>query len=124
VSNDFQPIGAKGGNGQIYFDEKQVKIIRDGFAGRMTVGKGAKSIPLSSITAVRFRGASLGIKGFAQFSIMGDVSVRGNLSSAHPAKPSQKLLAHSLYVVLIPPLIGVGPDSFYMRSCGLRRFVE
>ena len=95
MSNDFQPIGAKGGNGQIYFDGKQVKIIRDGFAGRMTVGKGAKSIPLSSITAVRFRGASFGVKGFAQFSIMGDVSVRGNLSSTHLEKDENTIMLHS-----------------------------
>jgi hypothetical protein len=95
VSNDFQPIAAKGGNGQIYFDGKQVKIIRDGFAGRMTVGKGAKSIPLSSITAVRFRGASFGVKGFAQFSIMGDVSIRGNLSSALLEKDENTIMLHS-----------------------------
>lgn len=95
MSNDFQPIGAKGGNGQIYFDGKQVKIIRDGFAGRMTVGKGAKSIPLSSITAVRFRGASFAVKGFAQFSIMGDVSVRGNLSSTFLEKDENTIMLHS-----------------------------
>ena len=95
MSNDFQPIAAKGGNGQIYFDGKQVKIIRDGFAGRMTVGKGAKSIPLSSITAVRFRGASFGVKGFAQFSIMGDVSIRGNLSSALLEKDENTIMLHS-----------------------------
>ena len=95
VSNDFQPIAAKGGNGQIYFDGKQVKIIRDGFAGRMTVGKGAKSIPLSSITAVRFREASFGVKGFAQFSIKGDVSVRGNLTSAHLEKDENTIMLHS-----------------------------
>lgn len=95
MSNDFQPITAKGGNGQIYFDGKQVKIIRDGFAGRMTVGKGAKSIPLSSITAVRFRAASFGVKGFAQFSIMGDVSIRGNLSSANLEKDENTIMLHS-----------------------------
>ncbi len=95
MNNDFQPIGAKGGNGQLYFDGKQVKIIRDGFAGRMTVGKGAKSIPLSSITAVRFRAASFGVKGFAQFSIMGDVSVRGNLSSALLEKDENTIMLHS-----------------------------
>lgn len=95
MSNDFQPIAAKGGNGQIYFDGKQVKIIRDGFAGRMTVGKGAKSIPLSSITAVRFRGASFAVKGFAQFSIMGDVSVRGNLSSTFLEKDENTIMLHS-----------------------------
>jgi len=95
MSSDYQPIAAKGGNGQIFFDGKQVKIIRDGFAGRMTVGKGAKSIPLSSITAVRFRGASFGVKGFVQFSIMGDVSARGNVSSAHLEKDENTIMLHS-----------------------------
>ena len=95
MSSDYQPIAAKGGNGQIFFDGKQVKIIRDGFAGRMTVGKGAKSIPLSSITAVRFRGASFGVKGFVQFSIMGDVSIRGNVSSTHLEKDENTIMLHS-----------------------------
>ena len=95
MPDEFEPISAKGGNGQIYFDGKQLKITRDGFAGRMTVGRAAKSIPLSSITAVRFRAAGFTTKGFVQFSVLGDLSVKGNLSSMNLEKDENSVIIHS-----------------------------
>lgn len=45
----------------------------------MSVGKGDKVIPITSITAIRFRHATLALKGFVQFSVLGDLTARGNI---------------------------------------------
>ena len=70
---------AKGGNGQISFDGQQVVISRRGFSARLSVGKGDKVIPITSITATRFRQATWALKGFVQFSVLGDLTARGNI---------------------------------------------
>lgn len=77
--DEKKTLSAKGGNGQISFDGHQVVISRRGFAARMSVGKGDKVIPVTSITAIRFRHATLALKGFVQFSVLGDLTARGNI---------------------------------------------
>ncbi|MGD0559633.1 MAG: DUF4429 domain-containing protein [Streptosporangiaceae bacterium] len=66
-------LRAKGQNGQIEFDGRNVTIKRGGFYGTMTVGRGDKVIPVQSITGVRYRKASLGgtVRGFIEFTVPG-----------------------------------------------------
>jgi len=72
-------ITAKGGNGQLSFDGYWVEITRRGFFARVTVGKGDKRFPITSITAIRFRPGTLITKGFVQFSLLGDTTTKGNV---------------------------------------------
>jgi hypothetical protein len=46
-------IEAKRHNGSVVFDGRFVAIVRKGALARMTIGKGEKRIPISSITAVK-----------------------------------------------------------------------
>ena len=64
-------LRAKGQNGQVEFDGRNVTIKRGGFYGTMTVGRGDKVIPVQSITGVRYRKASLGgtVRGIIEFTV-------------------------------------------------------
>jgi Domain of unknown function (DUF4429) len=66
-------LRAKGQNGQVEFDGRNVIIRRGGFYGTMTVGRGDKVIPVQSITGVRYRKATLGgtLRGFIEFTVPG-----------------------------------------------------
>ena len=61
----------KGRGGEIEFDGHFVTIRRSGALGRMTVGKGDKRIPVSSITAVQIKPAGAMVNGYIQFSLPG-----------------------------------------------------
>lgn len=65
-------MDAKGVNGQVSFDGSMVTITRDGVLGRMTQGKGTKSIPLAAIGAVQFRPPTLTANGTWSLSISGE----------------------------------------------------
>ena len=71
-------LRAKGQNGQVEFDGRNVTIRRGGFYGTMTVGRGDKVIPVQSITGVRYRKASLGgtIRGVIEFTVPGGMEQR------------------------------------------------
>jgi Domain of unknown function (DUF4429) len=60
----------KGRNGTVTFDGQTVTIDRKGFVARTTVGKGTKSIPVHSITAVQWKPAGMTV-GFIQFTLSG-----------------------------------------------------
>jgi hypothetical protein len=61
----------KGHTGTVLWDEDFVTIRRTGFNARMTVGKGEKRIPISSITSVQWKPAGAMVNGFIQFSAGG-----------------------------------------------------
>jgi len=71
-------LRAKGQNGQVEFDGRDVTIKRGGFYGTMTVGRGIKVIPIQSITGVRYRKASLGgtVRGLIEFTVPGGMEQR------------------------------------------------
>lgn len=62
---------AKGYNGTVEFDGQFVTIIRKGFFGRVSVGKGTKRIPVSQITAVQWKQPGAIMNGFIEFSLAG-----------------------------------------------------
>lgn len=63
-------ITAHGTNGKVYFDGQTVTISRSGLIARSTVGKGSKTIPIASVTAVQFKPAGLSA-GMIQFTLSG-----------------------------------------------------
>lgn len=66
-------IDAKGANGTLSFDGEYVEIQRKrGFAH----GKGTKRIPVSQITAIRWKDASALVGGFIAFTVPGHVQNR------------------------------------------------
>jgi hypothetical protein len=71
-------LKAKGQNGQVEFDGRNITIKRGGFYSTMTVGRGDKVIPVQSITGVRYRKASLGgtIRGLIEFTVPGGMEQR------------------------------------------------
>ena len=71
-------LRAKGQNGQVEFDGRNVTIKRGGFYGTMTVGRGDKVIPVQSIAGVRYRKASLGgtVRGIIEFTVPGGMEQR------------------------------------------------
>lgn len=77
-------IEAKGVNGQLTFDGATVTISRQGALSRMTVGKGAKSIPVQHITAIQIKPATALISGFIQFTLAG-----GNERRSKPGRSTQ-----------------------------------
>lgn len=79
VPPDVSRITAKGANGQLSFDGFWVEITRRGFVARVSVGKGDKRFPITSVTAIRFRPATMVTKGFVQFSLLGDTTTKGNI---------------------------------------------
>jgi hypothetical protein len=72
----MEAITAQGVNGTVVFDGQWVTITRGGFYGTMTVGKGEKRIPVSSITAVQWNAPSALMNGFIQFTVAGGSEVR------------------------------------------------
>jgi hypothetical protein len=66
----------KGVNGTVTFDGQTVTINRKGFLARASVGKGTKSIPVLSITAVQWKPAGPLTNGFIQFTVGGGVERR------------------------------------------------
>ncbi len=64
-------VEARGYNGQIRFDGDVVMITREGFMGRMSVGRGEKRIPLDALAAVHWRPAPRASLGWLQFTIPG-----------------------------------------------------
>lgn len=67
-------IEAHGRNGQIVFDGKTVVIKRDGFAARVSHGRGDKAIPVRNIAAVQFKPNGLATVGFVQFTVPGEIA--------------------------------------------------
>lgn len=67
---------AKGTQGRAAFDGDFVIIERKGMGARLTVGKGTKRIPISSISAVQVKPAGALVNGFIQFTIAGGVERR------------------------------------------------
>jgi hypothetical protein len=65
------PFTVKGVNGQVTFDAHFVTITRQGFAARVTIGKGDKRLPVSSIAAVQWKPAGPMMNGFIQFTVGG-----------------------------------------------------
>lgn len=74
-------LTARGRTGRIEFDGQFVKIIRTKFVSRITVGKGQKTIPISSITAVQFKPAGWIMTGYIQFTLGGGNEVRATFGS-------------------------------------------
>src|SRR3954454_3096389 len=62
---------AKGTNGTVAFDGSFVTITRKGLTARLTVGKGEKRIPVSSISSVQFKPSGSFVAGFIEFSLAG-----------------------------------------------------
>jgi Domain of unknown function (DUF4429)/Protein of unknown function (DUF2510)/Short C-terminal domain len=71
----------KGHTGQISFDGTWVTIHRKGGLARMSVGKGEKRLPVSSITAVQWKPAGAMVNGFIQFTVPGDNESRSRMGS-------------------------------------------
>lgn len=67
-------IAAHGRNGQVYFDGKTVTIKREGIAGRITHGRGDKSIALRHIAGMQMKPVSMMTAGFIQFTVPGEIS--------------------------------------------------
>src|SRR5258708_25537604 len=62
-------IEAKGSSGSFVLDGKCVTIFGKGALAGMTIGKGEKRIPISSITAVQWKPAGPLVNGFVQFTV-------------------------------------------------------
>ena len=67
---------AKGRTGTVTFDGQFVTISHDGFAARVTHGKGDKKIPLRSISAIQWKDPAVLTNGFIQFTILGGNEMR------------------------------------------------
>lgn len=74
-------IEAKGHNGSVIFDGQFVTIVRSGALARMSIGKGEKRIPISSITAVRWKPAGPLVNGFIHFTVPGGTEKRSAFGS-------------------------------------------
>jgi len=74
-------LHAKGTNGQISVDEDFVTLHRKGFAARVSVGKGDKRLPISTIAGVQWKPAGAIVEGFLQFSVPGGNERRSALGS-------------------------------------------
>ena len=72
---------ARGRTGRIEFDGQFVKIIRTRFVSRITVGKGQKTIPISSISAVQFKPSGWIFNGYISFTLAGANEVRAEFGS-------------------------------------------
>jgi len=68
-----------GYNGSAIFDGKVLQILRKGKLARMTVGKGEKSIPVNSITAVQWKEPGALVNGYIQFTVAGGVESRSKV---------------------------------------------
>lgn len=74
-------MDAQGHNGHVSFDGQFVTITRIGALARMSVGKGSKSIPVSSITAVQVKPAGALTNGFVEFTLAGGNEMRSRAGS-------------------------------------------
>lgn len=74
-------VEVKGHTGTVVFDGDFVTIRRTGFNARMSVGKGEKRIPLSSISAVQWKPAGALVNGFIQFTVGGGNEARSSFGS-------------------------------------------
>jgi hypothetical protein len=72
-------LEAVGVNGQIQFDGTTITILRRGFVARTTIGKGEKAIPVRSVTAVQWKPAGMGVRGFIQLTVPGGNERRSQL---------------------------------------------
>src|ERR1039457_5364961 len=70
----------RGYNGQVEFDGNSLTITRKGL-GRITVGKGQIRIPISSVTAVRWKPAGPLVNGYIHFTMMGSNDRRSTFSN-------------------------------------------
>lgn len=69
-------MNVKGRGGEVEFDGNFVSIRHTGALGRLTVGKGEKRIPITSITAVHIKPAGAMVNGYIQFTLPGSVERR------------------------------------------------
>jgi hypothetical protein len=67
----LQTLTAKGQNGTVTFDGNFITIDRKGGLARLTVGKGEKRIPITSVTAVQWKPPGGLVNGFIQFTLGG-----------------------------------------------------
>ena len=76
-------IEAKGHNGQLRFDGRNITISRKGVLGFLTQGlKGDKVIQLSSVTAVQFKKVGMVTSGYLQLSLLGGGEAKGGVFDA------------------------------------------
>ena len=68
-----------GYNGSAVFDGKVLQILRKGKLARMSIGRGEKSIPINSITAVQWKEPGALVNGFIQFTVAGGVESRSKV---------------------------------------------
>jgi hypothetical protein len=68
-------VEVKGYNGTVEFDGQSITINRTGL-GRLTIGKGKIRIPVSSVTAVKWKPAGPVINGYIHFSMLGSTDRR------------------------------------------------
>ena len=73
---------AKGKNGTVSFDGKFVTITRSGLNARMTVGKGEKRIPITSIHAVQWKPPGTLVRGYLAFTVPGGIEKQSRLGKA------------------------------------------
>ena len=71
-------VTAKGVGGLVKFDGHFVSITHKGVLGRLTVGKGEKRIPVSSITAVQIKPPGAMVNGFISFTLPGSNEKRSS----------------------------------------------
>jgi hypothetical protein len=74
-------LEVRGHNGTVVLDRDFVTITRTGFLARATLGKGAKRIPVASITAVQWKPAGPMVNGFIQFTLGGGNESRAKFGS-------------------------------------------
>lgn len=74
-------VSAKGHTGQVIFDGAAVTIVRKGFLARATVGKGEKTIAISSISAIDWKPAGSMANGFIGFTVAGALENRKQFGS-------------------------------------------
>lgn len=76
-------IEAKGHNGQMMFDGRNITISRKGIPGFLTQGlKGDKVIKLTSVTAVQFKKVGMITSGYLQLSLHGGGEAKGGVFDA------------------------------------------
>ncbi|MEU2004679.1 DUF4429 domain-containing protein [Rhodococcus sp. NPDC019627] len=75
-------ISARGFNGTVHFDGRYITIERTGLMARLSVGRGEKRIPLSSIQAIQFKRPSPFVLGYIEFTIPGGNEVNSSFKSA------------------------------------------
>jgi hypothetical protein len=78
----METIEAKGHNGTVYFDGRSIRIVREGFLARASVGKGEKRIPLHSVTGVQWKEPGIMANGFIAFTIPGGNEKNSRFGSA------------------------------------------